>query len=200
MGQNKVNERIAMMMLRQCALVWEYCTLLTKPATELECKFADIYKGVCGSASQDNAISGPICVGMELCRYPDVFAKKMLEIEGVVDYTPDGQHPTVKMLFQTSDTDPGCGFDCTYPIEMVFKVTYNFCHNNGCPGLLGKTVFGMDDTGKYARLPQVSVTRKLAKKTAVKVNVKNLKPQIKSEPTMADRLREALLRQLKQAA
>ena len=198
MGQNKVNERIAMAMLRQCALVWEYCTMLAKPATEFECRFADIYKGICSTTSQFNTTPGPIDVDMVWCQYPDIFAQKMREVEGTVDYIPDGRQTTVKMFFSTSDTEPQAGLTISYPVEMVFEVCHNFCRINGCPGLLNKAVFGMDSSGKWAHLPQVYFTRKNTKKTTARM--KSLKTVVKSEPTLADRLREALLRQLKQVA
>lgn len=198
MGQNKVNERIAMAMLRQCALVWEYCTMLAKPATEFECRFADIFKGIYSTTSQFNATPGPIDADMVWCRYPDIFAQKMREIEGTVDYIPAGRQTTVKMFFGTSDTEPQAGLAISYPVESVFVVCHNFCRINGCSGLLNKAVFGMDGDGKWAHLPQVSATRNSTKKTTSRT--KSLKTVAKSEPTLADRLREALLRQLKQVA
>ena len=198
MGQNKVNERIAMAMLRQCALVWEYCTMLAKPATEFECRFADIYKGIYNTKNQCNVAPGHIDIGIDQCQHPDVFAQRMREIEGTVDYMQDGRQTIVKMFFQTSDTDPQAGLTISYPVGMVFEVCHNFCRTNGCPGLLNKAVFGMDSSGKWAHLPQVSVTRKSTKKTTSKT--KSLNTVTKSGPTLADRLREALLRQLKQAA
>ena len=198
MGQNKVNERIAMAMLRQCALVWEYCTMLAKPATEFECRFADIYKGIHSTISQCNSTPGLIILDIAWCQYSDIFAQKMREVEGTMDYIPDGRQTTVKMFFSTSDTDPQAGLTISYPVEMVFEVCHNFCRINGCPGLLNKAVFGMDGSGKWAHLPQVSSTRKNTKKTTARM--KSLKTVVKSEPTLADRLREALLRQLKQVA
>ena len=200
MGQNKVNERIAMTMLRQCALVWEHCTMLFEPAAEFECRFADIYKGIYNTKNQCNVTPGHIDIGIDQCQHPDVFTQRMREIEGTVDYMQDGRQTIVKMFFQTSDTEPQIGFSSSYPVEMVFEVVRNFCRINGCSGLLDKTKFGMDDSGKWARLPQSSAIWTPVKKTAAKAKVENRKPETQPESTMSDRLREALLRQLKQAA
>ena len=199
MGQNKVNERIAMAMLRQCALVWEYCTTLTRPMAKLEYSFAEVYKSIYGNTNCHNkAPIGHIDVEIDGCQYYELFTRRMREVDGTADYIREGRLTAVKMFFPTSDHEPQTGFGCSYPVEMVFEVARNFCENNGCSRLLTKTAFGMDSSGKYAVLPEVSVTRKLTKKTAAKAKEKDF--ETKPEPTLADRLREALLRQLKQAA
>ena len=45
MDQKKVNERIAMALLMQCAIVWEHCTKLDRKVTSCELKFADVWNG-----------------------------------------------------------------------------------------------------------------------------------------------------------
>ena len=200
MEPKTMNERIAMAMLRQCALVWEHCTVLAKPVTECECKFADIYKGMYGKTTQRNdAPIGRIDIDLDKCEYQDVFDRKMWEVEGVLDYWPDGRWTRVQMFFRTSDTDPQMGFECGYPVESVFDVTRSFCMGNGCTALMNKTVFGIDSSGKFARLPEA---KKAAKTKATKKAAKaaTLSQHTEQEPTLAERLREVLLRQLKQAA
>lgn len=201
MNQKKVNERIAMAMLRQCALVWEHCTVLDAKVVECELKFADVWNGMGDYRMWKKCPIGHIDVNLDKCEYQDVFDRKMWEMEGVLDYWPDGRWTRVQMFFRTSDTDPQMGFGCGYPVERVFEVARDFCQMNGCPSLLSKTVFGIDSNGKYARLPEVKATKTKTKTiTKTAAPKKNLKPETKSEPTLEDRLRAALRKQLAMAA
>ena len=218
MDQKKINERIAMAMLRQCALVWEHCARLGKEVTCCELKFNDVRYGTGDYKMWKKCPIGMIELNLDKCEYQDVFIRKMQEVMGVEDFRFDGRWSMVKMFFQTDDHDPHMGFGCSYPVESVFDTAYMFCMNNGCQSLLNKAVFGMDGNGKYARLPEVDVTQKAqkprkakaAKKQAAKASAPNNsevvtkqpsnRHQATAEPTLADRLREALLRQFKQAA
>lgn len=203
MEQKKINERIAMAMLRQCALVWEYCTRLGKEVTSCELKFNEVRYGTgdykmwkkCRLSCKSPI--GMIELDLDKCEYQDVFIKKMQAVKGVEGFRFEGRWSMVKMFFQTDDHNPHLGFGCSYPVDSVFSTVYDFCTNNGCQSLLNKAVFGLDGNGKYARLPEVDVTQKAQKSrkaTAAKKQATTV------ELTLADRLREALFRQLKQAA
>lgn len=204
MEQKTMNERIAMAMLRQCALVWEHCTVLAKPVIKCECKFADIYKGMYGKTTQRN--DAPIGRIDVYDSYASLWeANEANPIEGV--------YIDVKYEFVQLEVE---SFKCSYRLESIFDVTRSFCMGNGCTALMNKTVFGIDSSGKFARLPE-------AKKAAKKKTAKGAKPkqavkasgtnnlqvvtkqsascyQTTAEPTLAERLREVLLRQIKQAA
>lgn len=191
MEPKTMNERIAMAMLRQCALVWEHCTVLAKPVIKCECKFADIYKGMYGKTTQRN--DAPIGRIDVYDSYASLWeANKANPIEGV--------YIDVKYEFVQLEVE---GFRCSYRLGSIFDVTRSFCMGNGCTALMNKTVFGIDSSGKFARLPEV---KKEAKKTAKAGKPKQaakaatLSQHTEQEPTLAERLREVLLRQLKQAA
>lgn len=200
-----MNERIALAMLRQCALVWEHCARIDEKVTECELKFADVWNGMGDYRMWKKCPIGHIDMNLDKCEYQDVFDRKMQEVDGVADYTRDGRWSMVRMFFQTSDADPQMGFGCGYPVESVFDVARDFCQMNGCPSLLSKMVFGIDSNGKYARLPEVKVTQKAqkARKVFTKSAPKNVKPEpctVNPEPTLEERLRAALRKQLAMAA
>lgn len=203
MEQKKVNERIAMALLRQCALVWEYCTVLPKHVVECKLTFTDVYNGTGNYKTWKKCPIGGIGMDIDERQNPSVFDRKMREVDGTEDYTSDGRWSSVKIFFQTSKSDPKQGFSCSYPVESVFSITRNFCQNNACQSLMKKAVFGVDEGGRYARLPEASVTQKAQKKPKAKVEklqTSDVKPQASAEPTLAERLREALLKQMKKAA
>ena len=164
MDQKKINERIAMAMLRQCALVWEHCTRLGKEVTSCELKFNEVRYGTGDYKMWKKCPIGMIELDLDKCEYQDVFIRKMQAVKGVEGFRFEGRWSMIKMFFQTSDTDPHMGFGCSYPVDSVFSTVYDFCTNNGCQSLLNKAVFGLDGNGKYARLPEVDVTQKSVSK------------------------------------
>ena len=180
MRQKKVNERIAMAMLRLCALVWEHWT---KVDNEGEFKMSDIMQGRGRTAYKSKP--GYVFFGLGNLKYPDVFNRNMRKIDGVKEYESDTK--IVKMFFQTDDHAP-IGYGLSYPVDSVFEVTRDFCKINACQSLLNKIVFGKDSSGMWARLPKT------------KPKAKVVKPTPKAELSLTERLREALLKQLKQAA
>ena len=210
MDQRKINERIAMAMLRQCALVWEHCARLGKKVTSCELKFNEVRYGTGNYKMWKKCPIDMIELNLDKCEHRDVFIRKMQEVPGVEDFRFDSRWSMVKMFFQTDDHDPNMGFGCSYPVDSVFATAYEFCTNNGLQSLLNKAVFGMDGNGKYARLPEVDVTQKAQKPRKANVAKKQVKaggavaaivqPHAKQEPTLADRLREALRKQLQMAA
>lgn len=216
MEQKKINERIAMAMLRQCALVWE---LWMKNPNEGEFKFSEVWQGLSAKTrTRLDAKTGMVFLEPAVCQYPDVFDKKIVEIDGLECYRPDGAWSSVEMFFRTDERDPNMGFGCSYLLTNVFDVTRDFCMGNGCQSLMNKTVFGYTDGERWCRLPEVDGTQKAqkprkataAKKQAAKASFTNKsetiheqpasRSRVTSEPTLADRLREALFKQLKQAA
>lgn len=205
MEPKKMNERIAMAMLRQCALVWEHCAKLDRKVTSCELKFADVWNGMGDYRMWQKCPIGQIEVDVDKCEHQNVFDRKMQEVDGTDEYTPDGRWTMVKMFFQTTATDPNMGFGCSYPLDGVFGVARDFCKMNGCQSLMNKMVFGMDSNGRYARLPEVahSITKtktKTKKAKAEKLQTSDIGHQPSTEPTLAERLREALLKQLAKAA
>lgn len=181
--QKKLNGRIAMAMLMQCALVWEYCT---KNANEGEFRLTDITQGL-DSRRASKSKAGYTNVSWTNCRYEDVFNGKMNAVDGC-EFNARGW--TVVLKFGT--------FQCGYDLRMVFDIAKRFCQGNGCTGLMNKAVFGYTDGERWAKLPEIKITQKSQKSQKAKKVSPISAP--KPEPTLAERLREILLAQLKQAA
>jgi hypothetical protein len=210
MDQKKVNERIAMALLMQCAIVWEHCTKLDRKVTSCELKFADVWNGTGDYKMWKKCPIGHIELDMDKCEHLDVLIRRMKATDGVEDFRYDGRWTMVKLFVQTDDRDPRMGFGCGYPLDGVFGVARDFCMMNACQSLLNKTVFGMDGNGKWARLPEVkaegkskAATTKKAKpkaKQAARAAAVNQPSSISHQPSFAERLREALLKHYKAAA
>lgn len=176
MGQKEINYRIAMSMLMQCALMWELCTkckakgeFLLKDVLEMREKIMEGHK----RASVVNT-------EIKYCRYPDVLYKKLKLVPGMYAY--DLRDHTMNLFINTIDTDPKQGFHCSYPIENVFVMCYQFCRRNGYPSLLKKAVFCNDADGMYVRLPEwkipkerVPARKPVAAKQPAKVEVTRIK-------------------------
>lgn len=205
MDQKKVNERIAMALLMQCAIVWEHCTKLDRKVTSCELKFADVWNGTGDYKMWKKCPIGQIELDVDKCEHLDVLIRRMKATDGVEDFRYDGRWTMVKLFVQTDDRDPSIGFGCGYPLDGVFGVARDFCMMNACQSLLNKTVFGMDGNGKWARLPEVKTDGKAckpkpkAKKQAARAAVVQQQTE-PAEPTFAERLREALLKHYRQAA
>ena len=85
-------------------------------------------------------------------------------------------------------------FNCSYKLTDIFSVAKAFCQANACQSLMNKTVFGYKDGERYCRLPEEMSSTSATRKKAVVKRVS--RPKAIVPPTLADRLREALLRQL----
>lgn len=192
--EKTTNERIAMALLMQCAIVWEHCTKLDRKVTSCELKFADVWNGMGDYKMWKKCPIGQIEVDVDECEHPDVLIRRMKATDGVEDFRYDGRWTMVKMFVQTDDRDPSIGFGCGYWLNGVFGVARDFCMMNACQSLLNKTVFGMDGNGKWARLPEVKADGK------AKPKPKAAKEAAEHQPSFAERLREALLKHYKAAA
>ena len=219
MDQKKVNERIAMALLMQCAIVWEHCTKLDRKVTSCELKFADVWNGMGDYKMWKKCPIWQIEVDVDKCEHLDVLIRRMKATDGVEDFRYEGRWTMVKLFVQTDDRNPHIGFGCGYPLGGVFGVARNFCMMNACQSLLNKTVFGMDGNGKWARLPEVKADGK-SKAAAKKAKPKAAKAakaaaehqpipavaptrslsDIGHQPSFAERLREVLLKHYKAAA
>lgn len=193
--EKTTNERIAMALLMQCAIVWEHCTKIDRKVTSCELKFADVWNGTGDYKMWQKCPIGHIEVDMDKCEHLDVLIRRMKATDGVEDFRYDGRWTMVKLFVQTNDRDPSMGFGCGYPLEGVFGVARDFCMMNACQSLLNKTVFGMDGNGKWARLPEVKAEGKAKPKAETKART-----AAEHQPSFAERLREALLKQYKAAA
>lgn len=170
MEQKTLNERIAMALLRQCALVWEHCVSTDTNYIDGKCSLSDVKRGAYGKqANRRKSKIGMVYV--EDPKWPDVFDRKIQEIDGVS--VCDG--------FVRLTVD---GFSCGYCLEKVFEVAYDFCRMNDCSRLSNKMVFGWDNGERYAVLPEVHAKTEKA--------VKN-ETDTASTIELAERLRQALL-------
>lgn len=210
MDQKKVNERIAMALLMQCAIVWEHCTKLDRKVTSCELKFADVWNGTGDYKMWKKCPIGQIEVDVDKCEHLDVLIRRMKATDGVEDFRYDGRWTMVKLFVQTDGSDPSMGFGCGYPLNGVFGVARDFCMMNACQSLLNKTVFGMDGNGKWTRLPEVKPAKNKATTKKARPKAKAAKAagaaaeyqpsDIGHQPSFAERLREALLKHYRQAA
>lgn len=186
MEAKKVNERIAMVMLRLCALVWEYCTIIDSNVTKAELTFAEVWNGTSSDVKMwKKCPISMIC--LKIWEIDDVFINRVQAIEGVRSFDDEKM---VTLFVTTDDNNPQRGFSCSYHIRDAFNVVRSFCKMNDCQKLISKMTFGVDGNGKWTRLPEVKDT---STKTASK-------PQINVHLTLAERLREALRKQTNLAA
>ena len=172
MEQKEINYRIAMSMLMQCALMWELCT---KCKAKGEFLLKDVLE-MQGNIVEGHKRARVVNIEVKYCRYPDVLHKKLKLVPGMYAY--DLRDHTMNLFIGTSDTDLKQGFHCSYPLENVFGMCYQFCRWNGYPSLLKKAVFGNNADGMYARLPEwkipkerVPVRKPVAAKPSAKVAV-----------------------------
>lgn len=173
MDDKKFNERVAMAMLNLCALVWEHCTISD-----------DTRELTFSAVNRDKTY----LIDVAKFEWP-LFCMKVKSSDGVTGY--DYRDRTVSMSFPKDD-----GFHFSFSLDMgrVFCFTDRFCKQNGCKRLLNNTVFGVDSTGKYARLPQVKSTPRRA------VRAKRVRRPDVTGMLTVERLRQALLKYVGQAA
>ena len=185
MDQKKFNERIAMSLLRQCAWVWEHCT---KNLHDGRFTLQNILQGL-GKNSYKSP-TGCVILDAGLCRYWDVFNRQQ-PIDGL-DF--DLKEKKSRMSFRTGDD---CFYSCSFRIEDVFRVAYDFCSNNACQSLVKKTVFVSHGGGRYASLPDIRPSSYKPEKphTIRRVPVAAVAHETspKPQPSLAERLRAALL-------
>ena len=186
MEQTTSNEKIAMAMLMQCALVWEYCT---KNDNAGRFSLGDVRRGVSGKTDQRlKSKPGMVFMDLEDVKWEGTFRMKLGQIEGVTL-----SHDNYIHLKQG-------GFSCGYWLRDVWEVAYRFCQNN-IPYMGNKAEFGCDGDDRWARLPEIKERKEPKAKTKAKANkAKAVVKHAQPEPTLADRLCDALLRQLRQAA
>lgn len=179
MEQKEINYRIAMSMLSQCALMWELCTkckaegeFLLKDVLEMREKIMEGHK-------RTRVVNTEI----KYCRYPDVLHKKLKLVPGMYAY--DLRDHTMNLFIGTSDTELKQGFHCSYPLENVFVMCYQFCRRNGYPSLLKKAVFGNNADGMYVRLPEWKIPKEVVparKPVATKPSAKVAVTKMKIDP------------------
>ena len=187
MEQKTLNERIAMAMLRQCALVWEHCVSTTTNFIDGKFCLADVKRGAYGKTSdRQKSKIGMIDVDVEHPKWEGAFRLKVGQIEGVTLSYDNYIKLTVE------------GFSCGYWLDRVFEIAYDFCSSVGCPSLGNKMVFGWDNGERYAILPDVQQPKPKKSKSKAKVvkhQPSDIKPQT-SAMTLAEQLRQALLAKL----
>lgn len=190
MEQKKINERITLSLLQQCALIWEYCS---KSDKEGEFSFADVCAGVTSKLTKKvMEKTGYVEVDPWSCQWPEVLKQKMQAIDGMACYDED--EGRISLFFETDEQNPGIGFRCGFMLRGVFDVTRGFALKTGCQALTRKAVFGYKDGERWARVPSPAPAEpaKPAKaKSKSKKKVTITEKQL--EPTLAERLRQALL-------
>lgn len=181
MEQKTLNERIAMAMLRQCALVWEHCISASMPCLDAKFCLADVKRGAYGKTSdRQKSKIGMIDVDVEHPKWEGAFRLGIGQIEGVT-LSYDNY---IKLMVD--------GFSCGYWLDRVFEIAYDFCSSVGCPSLGNKMVFGWDNGERYAILPEVKDVRcKKADVRRKKTQPSAIKPQT-STMDIAEKLRQAL--------
>lgn len=140
------NKKIAMSLLRQCAWVWEHCTINPHDG---EFRLSDLLQGMRKNGYK--SAPGRVSVEASFCKCWDVFGKTQ-PIEGLT-YIPE-----VRM----ARLDFG-SFTCRYRIEHVFEVTADFCRINGCSSLVSGTRFAHQGTERWTVLPGVKKKAKAGK-------------------------------------
>ncbi len=171
------NKKIAMSLLLQCAWMWERCT---RNPNEGEFRLTDVVQGLT-SRNRTNTKPGYTLVDMGFCKHWEYFADG---IDGMNNF--DYVKREVSLVFND--------FNCSYKLTDIFSVAKAFCQANACQSLMNKTVFGYKDGERYCRLPEEMSSTSATRKKAVVKRVS--RPKAIVPPTLADRLREALLRQL----
>lgn len=186
MDQKLFNERIAMSLLRQCAWVWEHCT---KNLRDGEFGLQDILRGL-GKKSHESK-PGYVILDTGFCKHWDVFNQTQ-PIDGL---TFDREEMKSRMSFPTGD---GMGFCFAFPIESVFQVTLDFCRMNACQALVSKSLFIHHGKERYASLPEVRrPSAKASRPHTVRRVAKTVVAAERTlQPSLADRLRAALLARL----
>lgn len=178
MDQKAFNERIAMAMLRQCALVWEHCVSARKPWLDAKFCLADVKRGAYGKTSdRQKSKIGMIDIDVEHPKWEGAFRLGIGQIDGVTLNYDNYIKLTVE------------GFSCGYWLEQVFEVAFDFCQSVGCPSLGNKIVFGWDGGERIAILPEVK-QKTPSKAKAKAVNIKKPAPEPLS---LAEQLRQVLM-------
>ena len=176
MDQKLFNERICMSLLRQCAWVWEHCT---KNLRDGEFGLQDILQGM--GKNSHKSKPGNVIVDTDFCKHWDVFNQTQ-PIDGL---TFDREEMKSRMSFPTGD---GMGFCFAFP----------FCRMNACQALASKSLFIHHGEERYASLPEVRrPSAKASRPHTVRRVAKTVVAAERTlQPSLADRLRAALLARL----
>lgn len=150
MEQKEINERIAMAMLKVCALVWEYLT--TNP-NKGGFKFSEVLNAIDrgGERSKlghldvnifDPYIDNHINTGFLMA------VSKIAEVKNC-----DERYGDMTISVPT-DERTGTSFECNFLLgNGVFNVCDAFCKCNDCSSLLNKTKFFYNTEGRWTLLP-----------------------------------------------
>lgn len=186
MEQKEINERIALAMLKVCALLWEYCCISDYRSHQGEFSFTEVMQGI--KRDSKEAKTGYVYISACECTNPKEFTEKIRKVDGVYSYHDD--EAQVYMCFPTEAHDKHKGFYCDYQLRCgftPFDICRKFCRKTGCSSLLKKAVFGYDDNGRWTRLPE------LKRHKPRKVKPKTIPQKPKAE-MLGERLRAALLK------
>lgn len=192
--QRAFNNRIALSLLRQCAWMWEYCM---RSNNEGSFTMKDVRMGLPWMREPDKSPTGFINFDLGYCSYWDVFDRQ--GIEGV---SYDAKNESMSMFLPYDPQgDQTLGFGCSFRADAVFDVAYQMCS----PSLLQKVRFCYKDGERWADIPDIDVKPAKNKEATKKAKPKAMAAEIPqhtepAEPTFAEKLREALLRQFRQAA
>ena len=159
MEQKEINYRIAMSMLMQCKAVWEIATTCHSEG-DFRYSLLEVLKGMetnkKGCKRKKNITIKNGYFDSYFDEY-NVLAERIKAIPCVVGY----RKTEVTLFVGTSDTDPKQGFSCSYPLDNVFVMCYQFCRKQGFNTLLKKAVFGRDADGFYAILPEWKIPKEV---------------------------------------
>lgn len=173
--EQTINEKIAMAMLMQCALVWEHCT---ESRNAGRFNLGQVRQGVSGkTSSRLRSKPGLVDMDLENVKWEGAFRLKLGQIEGVT-LTPENY---IRL-------EQG-GFSCGYWLADVWSVADRFCQCN-IPWMGNKVEFGCDGKERWAVMPEQKKAGK-AKAAAAPKKEKKTMP-----PSLEDRLRQALLARL----
>jgi hypothetical protein len=198
--QTAFNNRIALSLLRQCAWMWEHCM---RGNNEGSFTMKDVRMGL-RPQGRYKSPAGFIMFDLGSCEYWDVFDRQ--GIEGV-SYDAKNERMSMFLPYDPQG-DQTLGFGCSFEADAVFDVAYQMCSQS----LLQKVRFCYKDGERWADIPDIDV-----KPAKNKATTKKTKPKAKAtkaagaaaehqpssiihQPSFAEKLREALLRQFRQAA
>ena len=172
--------------------MWEHCIKYNDSKKEPEGEFTmkDVRMGLSLRDFKKSPI-GWIDVKLDLCPYWHLFAQ-----QGIEGASYDAKNERMSMFLpHDPQGDQTQGFGCSFEAKDVFDVAYQMCS----PSLLQKVRFCYKDGERWADIPDIDV--KPAKKSKPKARAAEIPQHTEpAEPTFAEKLREALLRQFRQAA
>lgn len=157
MEQKEINQRIAHSMLEQCGLLWNTNLFHYGKERKGEYSLNDVIAGLEGKFDDKDTfktMNEIVNDGFNM-----ISKKKIMAIDGVVDFDNENFNRKVTLSIPTSDTNPNVGFGCSYNINSIFWLAKSYCKSVGCLAMMKKAIFGYDDNGPYSLIPKLKTTK-----------------------------------------